>query len=554
MSRRISLISVVILNVLWFAASQGAAIPDRVQMAAQSGQRVWVFLHDKGPDALRRISPMSAFVSARALARIQTRGQATDPLLDLPVSDPYRRALANAGLEIHLESRWFNAVSGTVNFRDLDSIAALPFVDSLRVVATSDMPLPDTTAPLVLLPRIERQAGDVYDYGPSRPQLAAIQVNLLHTAGLSGRGVRIGFLDTGFSLGITIFAHTAIVGTRDFINGDADVGDGQAGQMHHGTQTLSLCAGLDEGHLVGVAPNGEYAVAKTEIVDQEIRVEEDNWVAGLEWLDSLGCDLASSSLGYVKWYHYQDLDGNTALCTIAADLAATRGLLVVNAAGNGGCSGDSLIAPADGDSVLTVGAADADGNRASFSSCGPTFDGRIKPDVIAPGVGVITAYPNDRVYQPGSGTSFATPLVSGVCALLLEKNPSLTPYQLIDLLHRTATNARKPLSTFGWGMVQAEKAAGPVVASVDEIIARPNPANYTVNIVIPDSDAADPWTFRVFTVAGQSVYSKTNNTGSNLGEWFGVTDSGEKVAPGVYLILVRTSLHSKLLKVAWVGH
>jgi subtilisin family serine protease len=464
---------------------------------------------------------------------------------------------------IRNELRWLNAVTGWIHPDDLDLIAALPFVDSLRPVATFVRSEPAAVEQSLSIPEVRQAATDVFNYGNSRQQLALIGVNHLHAAGFTGRGVRIGFMDTGFSLGIRAFDCLNLQGTRDFINGDTDVGDGLLGDMRHGTQTLSLCAGFDEGTLVGVALNSEYVLAKTEIADNEIRVEEDYWVAGLEWLDSMGCDIVSSSLGYLDWYTDEDFDGNTAPSTIAADLAAARGVLVVNAVGNYGCgNGDiRIIVPADGDSVLAVGASTLSGQWATFSSCGPTTDGRVKPDVIAPGQDVWTALPNTRKYEPGDGTSFATPLVSGVCALLLEQNPSLTPFGLIELLRATAHGPTKPVQTVGWGLVQAAEAAGLDPATIvpnrqfecvrtsAHVELWPNPATSATTIALVDGTLSDG-TFRVFTVTGALV--REGDLVDGRGKWNGSTESGALAAPGVYLIHVRTDNVNEVVKLAWL--
>lgn len=537
------------------------AISDPVRQAAAAGDRVWVFISDKGPDADARAR--AKIVPPRAAARIAARGSTFDPRIDLPVHIDYRRDLEKTGMVIKNESRWLNAVTGWIHPEDLPAIAQLPFVDSLRPIVTfrrREVALDDLPSPS---PRRAATAEDVFDYGGATAQIQLMGVQYLHRAGLSGRGVRIGMMDTGFSLGIRAFDCLDIQGTRDFINGDDDVGDNEASQMRHGTQCLSLCGGFDEGQMVGVAPGAQFVVAKTELVDLEIEVEEDNWVAGLEWLDSMGCDIVSSSLGYVNWYGQDDFDGNTAPSTISADLAAARGVLVVNAAGNYGCGdGDiRIIVPADGDSVLAVGASTFEGVRASFSSCGPTSDGRIKPDVIAPGQGVWLALPNTGMYQPGNGTSFATPLVAGVCALLLEQNPALSPYDLILLLRTTADQAVKPWPTYGWGLVQAAAAAGLDTNAIEPsrpfdcnrvagtVELRPNPASGSVTIKItggPNSDGD----FRIFTVSGGLVYEGEIRAGE--GTWDGRTASGATAAPAVYLIYIRTEIIEEVLKLAWL--
>lgn len=543
-------------------ASAATTISDEVRRATLSETRIWVFLSDKGTDATTRAKVTAN--SPRTAARITTRGSTFDEAIDLPIHRPYCDQLLRIGMVIKNESRWLNAVTGWVHSDDLDVISALPFVDSLRPVATFRKPLPEDVPLESVLPKLSQTTEDVFDYGASgAQQLTVIGVNYLHRAGLTGRGVRLGFMDTGFSLGIRAFDCMNIQGTRDFINGDDDVGDGEASQMRHGTQCLSLCGAFDEGELVGPAPAAEYVVAKTELVDQEIEAEEDNWVAGLEWLDSMGCDIVSSSLGYTEWYTDDDYDGNTAPSTIAADLAAARGMLVVNAAGNAGCgNGDiRLIVPADGDSVLTVGASTFAGERASFSSCGPTSDGRIKPDVIAPGQGVWTALPNTGFYQPGNGTSFATPIVSGLCALLLENDPSLTPSDLIELLRSTADQADKPLVTYGWGVVRAVPASGldtnaiepnrqfDCVRTANEIVIWPNPAFERAVIDITSGPQSNG-SYRIFTITGGLVYEGEIDAGH--AEWSGRTMHGERAAPAVYLVHVLTENVNEVIKLAWL--
>jgi len=201
-------------------------------------------------------------------------------------------------------------------------------------------------------------------------------------------------------------------------------------------------------------------LAKTEIEAVEDTIEEDYWAAGVEWADSLGADIVSSSLGYTDWYTYEDMDGNTAVCTQAADLAVSKGIVVVNAAGNERpYSWHYIIAPADRDSVIAVGAVNLSGQIASFSSAGPTYDGRIKPDVCALGVGVYCASAYGS-YKYLGGTSYATPLVAGVCALLLEANPDLNPIQVREALWTTASQADNPDTLYGYGIVNASKASG----------------------------------------------------------------------------------------------
>ena len=539
----------VSLVLLGASNSLAASVSQAVEAAVVGGKPIWVFLKDKGDSTGPSWLSPGEGVSSRAVARIARRGETYDPRLDQPIADRYRQILSSMGLTIRTESRWFNAVSGTLPADRLHDLAALAFVDSLQPVVIYQRPVdrPSGIRTLESSPGMAKPA--LLDYGNSRAQIEAIEVDSLHAHALDGRGVRIGFLDTGFSLGIGVFDSLQVVATRDFINRDTDVGDGDTAQMDHGTSTLSVCGGFQPGQLIGVAPRAEYVLAKTEILDQEIRIEEDYWVEGLWWVDSIGCDIVSSSLGYINWYSPSDLDGNTALATQAADLAVQRGVIVVTAAGNRGRAG--LIAPGDGDSVLTVGASDLTGYPASFSSRGPTADGRIKPDIVAPGVRVWSALPANATFANRDGTSFATPLVAGVCALLLQNLPSLRPAQLIDLLRHTASRAENPNNDVGWGLVRAAHAAGMQdIVIAPEIEARPNPTPDSVWIVTQDTTTNQLSRYDVFTVAGEPVYS--GEFRGSPGLWPGSNQAGQSVASGVYLLWVRTPRGEAKLKVALV--
>jgi hypothetical protein len=282
---------------------------------------------------------------------------------------------------------------------------------------------------------------------------------------VNGAGVRIVILDGGFNTLHPAFAGVAVTAQRDFVFGDSIVRDepnDQPGAQAHGSAVWSLFAGLVPGRLVGIARGASYLLAKTEDIRSETRVEEDNYVAALEWADSIGVDIASSSLGYLVFdngfgYTPSQLNGDIAVTSVAADSAAAHGILVVTAAGNGGPGFRTLVTPGDARSVITVGAEDSLGAITGFSSRGPTADGRLKPDLTAPGLDVCAVAGNSLARL--AGTSFATPLIAAAAALVKQLHPTIGPVALRGALRDEGSNRAAPDSTRGWGRPDVSAAA-----------------------------------------------------------------------------------------------
>lgn len=370
-------------------------------------------------------------------------------------------AVVAAGGRLRRTSQWLHAVSAELDVGTLVAMRArtdLHRIQLVRRFRRPRTPLPPAS------PSAFQLVAPTQDslYGPSAMPLRRLNMFPVVERGMRGTGVRIALFDTGFETGLPLFASAIVRAQFDFVFNDSvvrneavDTGNASA----HGTQVWSLLAANLPGTLVGIAPDATYLLAKTEDVRSETRLEEDNYVAALEWADSIGVDIVSSSIGYTFFddftgYVPSDMTGDIAVTTVAADLAAERGILVVTAAGNEGAAGAiSLITPADADSVIAVGAEDSLGAVAAFSSRGPTADGRIKPDLTAPGVAVWVAVPNGGgvTFSRVNGTSFATPIVAGAAALFKEIHPGLGPVAIREALRNAADNRDAPDNDRGWG-------------------------------------------------------------------------------------------------------
>ena len=435
--------------------------------------KYWVFFDSKENFLLKNINSSLEYqrllLSKRSLER-RTKVLPLDKLIDetdLPLNDAYLNEIIRLGFKPISRSKWLNGITLYLNEKEKKIVESLKFVKSVEKVRVFRYRPPENL-------RIFRKSSGYndeyrYRYGESLNQNELIKTPDVHNLEITGKGVLIGMLDTGFNRSHESLEGVTVIDEYDFINRDdttsSQLEQDSKNQENHGTMTLSTIGGFKEGKLIGTAFGSTFALAKTEIVPKEIAVEEDLWIEGLEWLDSIGCDIVSSSLGYAdfsdeNYYTPDDMDGKTAKVTIAADLAVEKGIVVVNSAGNERMSDwGTIIAPADGFNVLAVGAVNPDGQVSIFSSPGPTADGRIKPDVCAMGYLIYALRPGTYSnYIYSAGTSFSCPLTAGVAALILSANPGLTPFQVNSVLKATASKYNNPDNNYGWGIVNAYKA------------------------------------------------------------------------------------------------
>ena len=377
-------------------------------------------------------------------------------------------AVTAYGGRLRFTSAFLHGVSATIPADRLRELARLSTVARIQPVGSYFRKPPAALPALVppasgpLRPLASGLAVDTL-YGANLWIATQLNIAALHSRGLYGAGVRIALLDAGFNTAQPLLAGAHILAQKDFVYGDSIVADqpGEAqGEMDHGTGVWSLIAARHPGLLFGVAPDADFLLAKTEFTLTETRVEEDRWVAAVEWAIGLGAQIISSSLGYLSFdngfsYTPAQLNGDVGVTTVAADSAAARGVLVVVAAGNEGPGPRSIDTPADADSAIAVGATDSLRRIATFSSRGPTADGRIKPDVSAPGVAVVMARGDSGTIR-GSGTSFATPLIAGLAALV-QAGRARPAVELRTGLWQAADRFATPDNTLGYGIPDALK-------------------------------------------------------------------------------------------------
>jgi len=517
---------------------------------------------DKNHSAYTVCQPQD-FLSERALQRRARQGVAVTRD-DLPVSALYLDSLKKLGVEVLNTSRWFNSATVRCSPEALEKLKQLDFVRNTPLQkeiwqneADEKDELSENLFSFLFRLRNEREIDAKYDalaryYGEAAAQVGMMNGQALHERGFRGKGMLIAVIDGGFfkAMELSGFDNLRNSGRlREIKNFTSDMDDNTEGSSH-GTNVLSILASELPGRMMGAAPDAEYVLLHSEEIATEYIVEEDNWIAAVEYADSIGADMVTSSLGYTTFddvsqnHSYRDLDGKTVRTSRAATMAAARGMIVCVSAGNDGDSRWKYISvPADADSVVTVGAVDRDGQYVSFSSKGYTFDGRIKPDLTA--MGRETAYQNSMgVVNTGSGTSYSTPLVTGMIACLWQAFPEKGNMEIIDMVKRSASRFHEPDTLYGYGIPDFAKlirsSTLPPVAKNDSyavsVHPEPNSDKFTVFLSPAQHRRVH---IRIKTPSGRQVFSHSGFvSGYDKYEWR-VGDS-EKFDAGLYLVEVRT--------------
>jgi len=444
---------------------------ESISINSEKNYIVWVYLNDKGPDAMSKLSSPLSIVSEKSLER-RRKVLPDNNLLDftdIPVYENYVNEIRQNVSNVRVISKWLNSISVEASPSQIFELASKNYVRKIEKVERyrkindiEDLNQNDASSFDNLKDDLDV---DSLNYGTSTTQMTLIKANIPHNNGIFGQGIIIANFDAGYNnLNHETFTTLPmkIWKKKDFQDGDTV----SLASHSHGQATLSLVGGYKPGQLISPAFMSTYVLCRTEVDPGETHLEMDYWIAAAEWSDSLGVDIITSSLGYLQFdppytsYSWTDMNGHTVPITIAADLAVHKGITVFNSAGNNGSnsSHNTLGAPADGDSVITIGATNSTGVRASYSSVGPTTDTppRIKPDIMTQGSGNKVA--TSTGYSTfGSGTSWACPMAAGVGAQMLSANKNLTPIQIRDILRKFGNNSSSPNNSVGWGLVDAEK-------------------------------------------------------------------------------------------------
>jgi subtilisin family serine protease len=515
----------------------------------------WVHLKDKPQHEAYLETPLT-MLSARALERRVRQNIALD-LKDVPLDAAYYSQIKGAiGITILAKSKWLNAihVQGTqaaiVNLKtNFSFVAQIEFADT-------DLNSEGKSSQRSFHSKNKNKFAAMkttYNYGTAHTQVKMLNADFLHQEGYTGAGMLIAVIDAGFPNVDELLAfqrlrdNSQILGGYDFVNRSTNFYAGN----NHGTNVLSDIAGFIDGVFVGTAPDASFYLFITEDVDNEVPLEESLWVEAAERADSLGVDVINTSLGYTTFdnanynHSYADMDGKTTFISRGAEIGASRGMLLVHAAGNSGSSSWKYMgAPADAASVFTVGAVDALENIASFSSFGPTADNRVKPDVLAHGENVFVIDHVTGLPIPSNGTSFSSPIMSGVVACFWQAFPNLTNTEVRQRIRESADRYNRPDAQYGYGIPDFKRAYEAVLRIEKENFVTtttifPNPVSNAFTIKT-NENKLNGLHVKIYNLFGSKVYENKNLKSNTL--------QTSALEAGIYILKVTNGTLQKTFK------
>ena len=519
-----------------------------------SQEDAWVYFKDKPGSQTYLDNPLT-MLSQRALDRRTNQGISLDSK-DIPMYQPYiDQVVASTGITVRAKSKWFNCVHVNGSQADINALKTLSFVDNVdfadnTIIATKRI----ATKRVKTNPVSKTSKTSVtFNYGNSANQIQMLNGHLLHQSNYTGTGKIIAVMDGGFP-GVNTaqpFArlrdNNKILGGYDYVKRNPNFYTG----ISHGTSVLSLMAGYTDNALVGTAPDASYYLFITEDGASESPLELSNWVEAAEEADYLGVDIITTSLGYTTFddadynFTYNDMNGTTTFISKGLDIAFSRGMICVVSAGNDGNNAWHYIsAPADAVNALTIGAVKSDETYATFSSQGPTFDGRVKPDVTAQGQYPYVSDASGNINNNGSGTSYSGPIVAGMVACLWQALPSKTNQEIKQLITQSADRFTVPTVEFGYGIPDFSLALANGLsvanASKNDFVVYPNPANDSISVTL--SEGFNTGNVILYTVLGQKVLEEKILTQTSV-------ISMKSLIKGTYLYKIESNGFSKSGKI-----
>ena len=515
----------------------------------------WVYLKDK-PNSETYLATPLKMLSQRALDRRARQNIEVD-VIDVPIDDAYYSQIESAsGITVKAKSKWLNAIHVFGLQEDISNLKTnFTFIESIEF-ANDGLNAKGKRNKHSSKSNHQNKFAEMkadYNYGVAETQITMLKGDFLHQEGFTGSGMHIAVIDAGFPNVDQLQAfqkirdNNQILGGYDFVNRSKSYFTGH----NHGTNVLSDIAGYIEGVFVGTAPDASFYLFITEIIDKEVPLEESLWVEAAERADSLGVDVINTSLGYTTFdnpnynYSYADMDGKTAFISRGADIIASRGMILVTSAGNSGSNSWKYMgAPGDAASVFTVGAVNASEDIASFSSFGPTSDGRVKPDVLAHGENVFVIDHQTGTPKPSNGTSFSSPVMTGVVACFWQATPELTSTQVMQKIRESADRYSNPDEQYGYGIPNF-KTAYETVLNVDKqnfintttIYPNPVSASFTLKMKRNDLNGVH---VKIYNLLGKKVYEQGNLKSSVLN--VSVLNSG------IYILKITSGKSQKTIK------
>ena len=477
----------------------------------------WVYFKDK-PNATTFLANPLTMLTQRALDRRIAQNIALD-ISDVPVFESYINQITESeGISVKAKSKWLNCLHILGTEITINALNALPFVDRVSFARRLINPPKFASAKKTSYQPVKKAANTTVDfqYGNSFNQIQMLNGHLLHQLNYTGSGKIIAVLDSGFpnvdtaqpfqrliNNGLILGGYNFVTKSNNFYSSDS-----------HGTSVLSFMGGYNEGQLVGTSPDANYYLFITEDVDTENPVEESNWVEAAEEADRLGVDIITSSLGYFGYentnysYAYSDMTGNSAFASRGANIAFTKGIIVVASAGNSGNSSEPHIGvPAEALNVIAVGAVKSDETYADFSSIGPSFDNRVKPDVMAQGDNPYFSNVSGVITNNQSGTSYSCPITAGLIACLWQALPTLTNQQMKQLIIQSSDNFTAPTNQLGYGIpdfnLALSNGLSTITFSESDNFIYPNPTNDCINFNLSQKSSSGKISF--YNLSGQLV-------------------------------------------------